>query len=281
MRIIITGASGFLGSYVLRLLMEKKNLEIIPVTRKNILGWFKVTNYSQSPVGDVLIHLAENNDQKKVDQLDKEYQEESLFTINALLTKGYRRIVYSSSAILYGDKSIGAHFPSDRTYVHNLYARVKKMSELKVLKSPSGISVRPANIYGMGMSKNNVVSTILDQIHIDGELEVMDTSPVRDFIWVEDVAEGIVALATKPFKECDKGGVFNLGTGVGTSIGTLARIALEIAGKPHRTVVSRCQFKRQSSLILNFSDTTSNCGWLPNTSLKQGITCMLRMAKKI
>ena len=72
--------------------------------------------------------------------------------------------------------------------------------------------MRPANIYGPGMSKNNVLSTILQQIPGMGKLEVMDTNPVRDFIWVEDAAEGIVALALSIFKDGNKCALFNLGT---------------------------------------------------------------------
>ena len=54
MKIVITGASGFLGGYVLRLLCKYENIEVIPVTRKDIDGWCTLSDYSESPVGDVL-----------------------------------------------------------------------------------------------------------------------------------------------------------------------------------------------------------------------------------
>jgi nucleoside-diphosphate-sugar epimerase len=148
-----------------------------------------------------------------------------------------------------------------------------------VLKLPAGIVVRPANIYGPGMSKNNVMSAILRQIPGEGTLEVMDTSPVRDFIWVEDAAEGIVALALNHFKEGKERGLYNLGTGVGTSIETLADLALEIAGQPDRPVKTKYSSDRQSCLILDFADTTAACGWRPKTSLREGLTHMLHIGK--
>ena len=157
------------------------------------------------------------------------------------------------------------------------YTRVKRQSEMAVLKLPAGIVVRPANIYGPGMSKNNVMSAILQQIPGMGELEVMDTNPVRDFIWVEDAAEGIVALALSNFKDGNECALFNLGTSVGTSIGSLAELALDIAGQPDRLVHAKYASDRQSSLILDFSDTTSACEWQPKTSLRQGLTYMLQI----
>ena len=110
--------------------------------------------------------------------------------------------------MLYGDTDIYAHRPNDPIQSNDAYTRVKRQSEMAVLKLPTGIVVRPANIYGPGMSKNNVMSAILQQIPGIGKLEVR-IQPVRDFIWVEDAAEGIVALALSIFKDGNNA-VFNL-----------------------------------------------------------------------
>lgn len=280
LKVVITGASGFLGGAVLRVLAAQQDVEPIPVTRKEIYGWCRVSDYSQSPAGDVLIHLAEDNDRARVAQSGQAYEEKVLATLTSLLEKGYRRVVYASSAVLYGDADIRAHFPNDPIRSDDAYTRVKRLSELAVLKLPAGIVVRLANIYGPGMSKNNVMSTILRQIPSEGSLEVMDKNPVRDFIWVEDAAEGIVALALNHFKEGNKRGLYNLGTGVGTSIGALASMALEIAGQPDKPVKTGHSSDRQSSLILDFSDTTSACGWQPKTSLRQGLAHLLHIRKE-
>jgi nucleoside-diphosphate-sugar epimerase len=126
------------------------------------------------------------------------------------------------------------------------------------------------------MSKNNVISAILRQIPGEGRLEVMDKTPVRDFIWVEDAAEGVVALALSNYIVNNQSALFNLGTGIGTSIGSLAELALDVAEQPERLVYANNVSDRQSSLILDFSDTTSACGWQPKTSLRQGLTKILQ-----
>lgn len=280
LKVIITGASGFLGGYVLRLMAAQQNVEVIAVTRREIPGWCSVSDYSQSPAGDVLIHLAEDNDRTQVAKSGQEYEDKVLDTLAGLLAKGYRRVVYASSSVLYGDADVHAHSPKDPCKSEDAYTRVKRLSELAVLKLPAGIVVRLANIYGPGMSENNVMSAILRQIPGEGALEVMDTNPVRDFIWVEDAAEGIVALALGKLKGGDESRIFNLGTGLGTSIGSLAELALDIAAQPGRLVKAKHSTGRQSSLILDFSDTTSACGWTPKTSLRQGLTHMFHIRQE-
>jgi nucleoside-diphosphate-sugar epimerase len=252
-------------------------VEAIAVTRREIPGWFKVPDYSHTPAGDVLIHLAEESDRAQVAKHGQAYEEKVRATLAALLAKGYHRVVYASSSVLYGDADVYAHSPKDPSKTEDAYTRVKRLSELAVLKVSGGIVVRLANIYGAGMSKNNVMSAILRQIPGEGSLEVMDTSPVRDFIWVEDAAEGIVTLAISNQLEGNESRLFNLGTGVGTSIGSLAALALDIATQPDRPVSAKHPTPRQSSLILDYSDTKSACGWQPKMSLRQGLTRMLHV----
>ena len=113
MKVVITGASGFLGRHVLRLISAHPNIEVIPVTRKEISGWHRVSDYSQSPSGDVLIHLAENNDRVQVSKFGQEYEDKMLNNLSVLLAKCFRRVLYASSSVLYGDEDNYLHKPID------------------------------------------------------------------------------------------------------------------------------------------------------------------------
>lgn len=280
LKVVVTGASGFVGSRVLRLLREHSQVELVPVTRQRIPNWCCVTDYAQSPSGDVLIHLAENCDRGQVANLGVAYKENIRASLSALLGKDYLRTVYTSSAVLYGDEDTRPHLTSDRVVITDTYARVKYQSELAVLGSQGGTVVRLANVYGYGMSENNVMSAVLRQIPSSGAVKVFDTSPVRDFINVDDVAEGIVALALMCNQNGTTGGLYNLGTGIGTSIGALAHTALEIAGQTNRQAEAMSNANKQSSLVLDHSQTTRDCGWKPNTTLHRGLTELLQKRKE-
>ena len=80
-------------------------------------------------------------------------------------------------------------------------------------------------------------------------------------------------------EERKRGGVVNLGTGIGTSIGDLARLILELAGEPHRLVVAARPTGVHSSLVLDYSDVTRLCSWQPSTSLAAGVVQLLNPAR--
>lgn len=275
LKVVVTGASGFLGGYVVKALGLQPSIEVVAVSRQPISGGHWVSDYADTPIGDVLIHLAEDNDRARVAKAGHEYEDEVLATLATLLRKGYKQFIYASSSVLYGDDCIKMHKSEDPVFSSDAYTRIKRLSELEVLKFQGGIVVRLANIYGQGMSRNNVLNTILQQIPGAGPLLLMDASPVRDFIYAADAAEGIVALGINDSAELKGNGIFNIGTGVGTSIEALANLVLDLAGEGVRQVKSTHASGQQSILILDCSKTKSACGWFPKISLRQGLAQLL------
>jgi UDP-glucose 4-epimerase len=264
MRLVITGAAGFLGSTVLRKLNET-GLNGLGVSRKKTLGLLKVDEYSESPAGDTLIHLAEINNRARANLLSTEYEYEVSKTLHALLKKGYGKVIYASSAVLYGDGVCTPHLETDPVRANDTYTSVKLAAEHSVLSS-GGVVLRLANIYGPGMASENVLSRIVGQLNHDGPMTVQDTSPVRDFIWVEDAAEVIIKMAIQQAQ-----GLFNVGTGVGTSIGELAKMSLEEAKQPQRQIVSMQSASKSSCIVLDITKAKKYLQWQPSTPLREGL----------
>lgn len=80
---------------------------------------------------------------------------------------------------------------------------------------------------------------------------------------------------------CDGGwGVFNIGTGVGTSVSQLADILLDVVGKKNLKIV-RCE-ARKGDMRHSFADTSKakeKLGYHPKVSLKKGLKKLLVNAK--
>jgi len=281
LRLVVTGASGFIGKHLTKTLIKNMDIEVIALSRSGAQNTMKISNYVQAPDGDVLIHLAENNSTKSVAQQGKFHETQTLTTLNSLLNKKYSRVIYASSSVLYGENSNSPHHTEDRIFTDSPYCRVKALAEESVLDRSKGVVVRIGNVYGPGMSNSSVLSQILNQILLPGDLVIRDSIPIRDFIWVEDVIDGISRLAVQQLSDNQSNRIYNLGTGVGTSIGNLARHTLDLAGQSERRVVSKSQSETPSSIILDYSKTTLACGWTPKVILREGLAELVTSNLKV
>jgi UDP-glucose 4-epimerase len=263
--VVVTGASGFIGR-ALSATLALSGVVVRPVSRSRGEGWQQLADYRDTPSADVLVHLAEANDRGRANAAGEAGYDAAIETMEAVLGKSYQRVIYASSSVLYGDAESRAWGPGDQVHVVDTYTRTKRQCERLVLTGKSNLVVRLANIYGPGMSANNVVSTILRQVPGTGDLCVWDASPIRDFLWIEDTVSALVAATTG-----EASGVFNLGSGVGYSIGDVARSALALCGEEHRPVRSTKPAARDSHLVLDIAETTRVLGWQPITHLNEGM----------
>ena len=171
--------------------------------------------------------------------------------LSAMDDAGVRRIVFSSSATVYGDTDIQP-IPEDhpRTYT-SPYAFTKIAGEQILEQLPDDWAVgilRYFNPVGAHKSAligedpedipNNLVPYIakvatgeLEQLSVFGEdYDTPDGTGVRDYIHVEDLADGHV-LSLKSLIETGKSHTVNLGTGEGSSVLDVVRAYSDACGK--------------------------------------------------
>lgn len=268
MQVVITGASGFLGYALLRRLTDA-GIRCIATSRRSIAGFVCVNDYSEAPGGDILVHLAETNDRALANRFGEAGEEQAQRTLGKLLAKGYAKIIYASSAVLYGDDGNSPHLASDPVRAVDSYTRIKLASERAVLER-DGVVARFANLYGPGMPAVNVLSDILRQLEKEGPLVLRDTRPIRDFLWMDDAADAIARMAT-----ANASGIFNVGSGIGTSIRELAVMLLAMAGQPARDIASTKTDSVPSYIVTDISKTTEIFGWRPTTMLRAGLRQLL------
>jgi UDP-glucose 4-epimerase len=186
--------------------------------------------------------------------------------------------VFPSTGIVYGDRLGRPAREDDPLLPAAEYARGKIAAEGLVRAASSegplrGAVARLSNIYGPGGGENTVLGRLLAQARRGEPLRVFDESPVRDFLHVDDAAEGLVRMGLAALAG-DSGQALtaNLSTGVGTSVGALVDLCAELFHSsrlaPERQPDPRAHV---SSLVLDNARLRALTGWRPSITLRQGL----------
>jgi UDP-glucose 4-epimerase len=263
--VVVTGASGFIGSKIALELNKDHNLRLIMVSRSGKAQFHVlIDGYQDTPRGDILIHLAEDPERGRVNQSGKSYLEQSGIVMESLLAKGFEKVIYFSSAAVYGDSGSLPYGEDAEVFGSDTYVEAKLANE-KLVLAMGGCVVRVANVIGLGMSENNVISDILKQLSVgSGPIQLRNTNPVCDFIWSDDVA-----IAIKYLIKHGASGIYNVGSGVGTSINDLAQFALNITSQQGRRIVSTHPMARYSYNVLDVSKMQEMYDWSPQLCIAE------------
>jgi nucleoside-diphosphate-sugar epimerase len=269
--VAIAGASGFIGSALVRVAVQQSSWRVLAVSRREVPAVpgaepVRVDNYEDMPAADVVIDAAE-----PAIPLGDAAAEEALAAsvarrFSGAGKSGFRHLVYCSTATVYGDSSDYPRRTDELVTPQTDYARRKYLAEQAALNG-GGAVARLSNICGKG--SRGVVADILAQIPGSGPLRIRNRQPVRDFLWIEDAARGLIGLVGRR-------GLFNLGTGIGTSIGDLAALCLRIAGEAHRPVEATDSVEQLSHLVLDVEEAARVCGWRAQVPLAAGLRKLLR-----
>lgn len=156
--------------------------------------------------------------------------------IEAARAHGVKRIVYSSSASVYGNAVVTPMteehpFNNRTTYGATKIANEQMFRAMNEQHQLAYVGMRYMNIYGVRMDYEgtyvSVIMKVLDKLFA-GERPVIfgDGSQVYDFIYVEDAAAAnILAMQADCVDE-----FFNVGMGIGTSINDLVLQLIELTG---------------------------------------------------
>ncbi len=171
-------------------------------------------------------------------RLAKEVLVDGTFNVlEACVNANVKRVVAASSASIYG---LAEEFPTDESHHpydnRTLYGAAKMFNEglLRSFNDMYGlkyVALRPFNVYGPRMDTHGVYTEVMirwmDAID-NGTPPIIhgDGTATMDFVHVTDVAKAKVLAAMSDVSDA----VFNVGTGVETSLNELARLLLAIMG---------------------------------------------------
>ncbi len=184
--------------------------------------------------------------------------------------RNIRKFVCFTTILLYDLEKISLPVSENQPlnpYI-NEYVFSKYLSEeiVKYYKdSVPSIIIRCSNIYGpTKLVRPDLIPTLIQNIFASDDISVWNKKPLRDFIYLEDAAEAIIKLIDSNFT-----GHVNLGTGVSSSIGEVAKILEDLSGKKitdqRKDVSGPMHFKCDISLLQSLTD------WKPKHTIEEGI----------
>jgi nucleoside-diphosphate-sugar epimerase len=281
-KILVTGASGFVGKALVRRL-QSASYDVIPLSSKegDIADPGTLRKYSDERLSRVFHLAARTYVPDSWSDPMAFYQTNVLGTANVLeLCKTVNIPVTYVSACLYGIPDRLPIAEDSPIKPNNPYALSKQLAEQLCASyhAMHGIPVtvlRPFNAYGTGQDRRFLIPTIVRQVLFEPAIVVKDLAPRRDFVFLDDLVEALVKTV-----DHDKGHrVYNIGSGVSHSVGQVVEIAQSIAQTAKKVV---CKDMRRSGeiddVVADISKAQLELNWRPRHSFHDGmekvIACM-------
>lgn len=297
-KILVTGGTGLIGRPLVERLIEE-GAKVVVVSLDDPSRAPKGVTFVRADLRefsncmdacrdkDIVFHLAGI---KGSPQLNKT-QPASFFVptitfntnmMEAARRQGVKRFLYTSTVGVYAqaevfhEDDVWKTFPSEND---RFPGWAKRMGELqaeayKIEYGWDKISiVRPANVYGpfdnFDPETAMVIPSLINRA-LSGESPLTvwgDGSPIRDFIYSKDVAEGMLLAVEKGVNV-----PVNLGSGTGVTIKEIAEtIVKHISGKPVKIVWDKTKPKGDTKRLMDIKRAKKLLGFKPNYSLERGI----------
>jgi UDP-glucose 4-epimerase len=304
MAVLVTGGAGYIGSHMcyeladcnedivvvdnlatghIEAVHEKAHFYEGDIRNKEFLN--EVFNKEKI---DTVIHFAANSlvGESMINPL--KYYDNNLYGTKVLLetmiNHDVKRIVFSSTAAVYGEPERVPILESDKTEPTNVYGETKLAMEkmFKWVDMAHGVkfvSLRYFNACGAHKSgkigeahnpETHLIPLVLQvangkrkEIKIFGnDYDTKDGTCVRDYIHVTDLAKAHV-LAMKYLRMGNNSDIFNLGNGVGFTVNEVIEAARKVTGEKIDAILDKRRAGDPAKLIASSDKAKKILGWVP------------------
>lgn len=297
-KILVTGGAGFVGSNLVKILCKSYSAQVIVLDdlftgNRNFLNGLDVEFVHGSVEDQVLVeelvkkvdvvfHIAARNIIVSNANPREDLMVNVVGTFNVLEAckkNGIERLVYSSTASVYGNpKYLPIPEDGNKSFL-SFYSASKFSGEVycqafyEVFNVPVSV-VRYSNVYGFNQLPSNpycgVIGKFIEssvkgdtiKIHGDGE-------QTRDYTFVDDAVEATIQAAINPRAI---GQIYNIGTGVETSVKRLAEVINAITGSSSKIeYIDKRDIDNIRKRYMNIDKIRHELKFSPLTRLEDGL----------
>lgn len=294
MKFLVTGGAGFIGSNLVKYLCDRGH-KVTALDDFSSSGRTKIDSRARLVRGsignqklleklligvDVVFHLAATGIIKISLENPPLYFENNFMNgvrlLDAMRKRGVKKIIYSSTAAVYGEPKRVPIREDDIAEPVNPYGAAKYAFEraLQSYYHSFGIqsaSLRYFNVYGPGDEQQPVTRAVPSWIKWALTGDAIWTHwggrQIKDYVFVEDVARANLLAASK-VKGCK---VYNVGGGVGRKMTDVAKTLQKVMKKKFKIIDRGERAGDPTVLIADISRIKKELGWEPKVSFEDGL----------
>ena len=310
-KVLITGASGFVGSYLLNSLDEsqyditiinrwhphlkhiKKKHNFIPIKDADPEWLDKQPKYLFKQ--DIAVNLLSRT--KTLDENTKEIIKVNvnwpIKLLEKLLYSGCNKFIYISSVSVYGNEPIPFTVGITKEKPLAPYALSKAILDKKIQKIKQKntnlrfISLRYANLYGPGEEKKGKRKSLIGQI-IENNLKrktiklLQWGQQTRDWLFIHDAVSSII-WSMHEIQNRDCSGIYNIGSGTNITTNELIKIIYKFTNIQPKIeyIPFDNKDKIQCHTLFDIKETREKLGFSPRFNIYQGIKIYVEYLKSI
>jgi len=291
-KILLTGATGFIGAAFLRralcsghavaALVRTDSLEGFALEHKNLKAikgtvgsapWDEIKAFQP----DTCVHCAWTTAPKVAYDSPEHLRffEQSCVFLDRLMDFGIKQVIGLGTCIEY---VIGnAPLVEEQTPIGPVgpYAESKNMMRvwLEEASARRGFQLcwpRIFYVYGVGEDPTRLCTSLVRRFRRNESLVLKTPRSTKDYIYIEDVASALLLLLEKKFK-----GVVNLGTGAGVTILHLAETVAGLLGKRGLVQTEAVEGVDPLGFVVADSTRLRSLGWQPKFDLERGLKTLI------
>ncbi|OGG04269.1 hypothetical protein A2Z33_03920 [Candidatus Gottesmanbacteria bacterium RBG_16_52_11] len=294
---VVTGASGFVGSNIVRRLLTD-GYRVHALVRKGGDPWrlvglrnklvlhegvldskSRLTALMHKVRPQAVFHLATYGSYPTQIDLSRVIRVNVNGTANLLestLRVPYTRLIVAGSSSEYGKKDVPMR-EDDAVDPNNMYAAAKTAATTlartfaRVYRKPVTI-FRLFSVYGPGEEKGRLVRSVIESALAGEPVRLASGREARDLIYTADIADAFVYTAGLK-RQIPDGEIFNIGTGVQTTIRELAQKVIRLTGSKSEIKLNAYAGRLWDAYTwkADTAKTRSEIGWTATTGLTDGL----------